>query len=259
MSVTLTIKYPGKNETLTLENVPYTANISKIKKMIIKANHFEGDPEKVNIVNHGKILRPDDTIGSLPLDGEQQITLFAVGIQSRFKSNSEPVSQAKQQNEQNEEKEQNEDNHPHNIPPVHNNFTNQNQPQPHRNPFARGRTLADGPKKQRNFSMSNVVNILIILVVLLGFSAAFVSMFLRKGGNPFSSAQSQITKSHSSPISIFFKYFTLIFVLLLFIIPMTRIHWTIDLFKTVVVVFFKSILPSFTFAEIPRQQARRIH
>ena len=280
MSVNVIVKFPGVDETIKIENVPYTTKISKLKKQICKITKFEGDLEKVKIIQLGRIIDLDSELGSLSLDDEQQIQIFVTGLRSRFQSKNAEIQQPKPHlNHEQQPQEQPNQRRPNdqplpNIPPnnnfnnFNNNFNNFNNQPRNNNGYMFGRRINNnnnnfGRPRNSFFSIRTVLLFITFLAVFLiiyrSFVYAKVAPTERKQSitnvfrDPFRRARSF---SYKSLLNL--KTVAFILVLLLFIIPLTKIRWNRDMATTAFVFFFKSMLPSFSNAEIPAGQRRRI-
>lgn len=81
---TVNVIYAGDRSSSLISDVPTTATVGRIKKMIQKINQMT-NPDSIKIVQVGKILDDDVTIGSLQVSENQQIKLFVSGVPGKFK------------------------------------------------------------------------------------------------------------------------------------------------------------------------------
>lgn len=243
MSVSVIVKYPGIEETSRLDNVPYTCTLQKLKKIIIKLNKFEGDPSKVLLVRNGSVLKNDEqTVGDLPLDDENSTSIFVTGIKSRIKQ--QPIPEEPPVEETNEvQQEAPRPQIP--IQPQWNNLNNVNQ----------------GPRRGRN-GISGLVstrNFIIACICLFAFSGLLIAFIYRK--KVIGKTPEQKKAEHAEKIAREFKkkltqkpdygkqshygpYIGIALVLLFFVRALMNVKWTLNLAMDSVVVFFKSLLPT---------------
>ena len=255
MSVNVLVKFPGVEETILMKNVPYNTTISTLKKKICKATKFEGDEEKVRLIQIGKILDLNSQVGSLSLDSEQQVQIFVTGIKSRQKQQQAPEPQPNP-------RPQHPNNEPlPNIPPRNNfnqNIFNNNNQQP-QNGYMFGRRINNNNNNNFGHNRNDFLTKrnIILFVVFAIISALITYSFLNAKHGPRKPKFINFMQKASMPRKPFtirsllnLKTLAFIFVILLFSIPLFRIRWNAYLFKQSVYFFFRSMLPTFSNAEI---------
>lgn len=82
MNTTLRIIYAGDHSSSTIEQVETTCTIQQVKRMVAKMNRMQSSTT-IRVVQKGRILANETTIGELLLDTDNQVTLYVTGIPTK--------------------------------------------------------------------------------------------------------------------------------------------------------------------------------
>lgn len=216
MNLNITIKYGGDGTTSQVNDVPSSCTIGKLKKIVAQINKME-NTTPIRLVQRGKILQDAQKIENLYLNNQNSLTIYATGIPGKVHKTESPEIQLRSPGQLNT--------------PF--------------NPQAQKETIFNKLKNFANENQRGLIMALSLIVLTFALAFAGIDRDSKKMPRPTtyfpnviqSLAKGQISKGGAILLGIA----ALIIFWILHIIKRVGI----SVFMNCVILFFKSILPTF--------------
>lgn len=216
MSINITIKYGGDGTTSQVNDVPSSCTIGKLKKIVAQINKMENSTS-IRLVQRGKILQDTQKIESLYLNNQNSLTIYATGIPGKVHKVKSPEIQLRSPGQLNT---------PLNL---------QNQKEP----------FIDRIKNFANQNRRGLIMALSLVVLTFALAFAGIDREATKIPRPktylSNGIQSLIKGQISLGGALLLIMIALFFIWILYIIKRVGIN----VFLKCIILFFKSLLPTF--------------